>query len=214
MESLPLDIEHETHARSPLTMSVWRHLPRIHSTRDVANGRDPLLTFPRGIMSWRCVRRVSPLRNHNVQQLVHERCRSPFIGARAASQYAQTLPNLALKQSTRVMYQGFTGRVSTANAAESIAWGTNIVGGTSRREGEHLGLPLYLSVRKAVEELKPDATAVFVGAKDGQASKAIEEAIDAEIGLVVAVAEFVPLGDMLRVSFRKCGTVGESMQRC
>jgi len=99
-----------------------------------------------------------------------------------------------------VIYQGFTGRVSTANATQSIAYGTNIVGGCSRREGEHLGLPLFSSVRKAVEELKPDATAVFVGAKDGQASSAIEEAIEAEIGLVVAVAEFVPLADMLRVS--------------
>ena len=176
--------------------AVERHFPAPHSTRmhNQWTRRDASsVRTHRGIMSWRCIRHASALRGHNGH-------RSLSISARAASQYAQTLPNLALNQSTRVIYQGFTGRVSTANATESIAYGTNIVGGCSRREGEHLGLPLYSSVRKAVEELKPDATAVFVGAKDGQASSAIEEAIEAEIGLVVAVAEFVPLGDMLRVS--------------
>jgi len=156
------------------------------------------------IMSWRCTRRVYIPRGCDAHLSVSNHHHNLNISARAASSYAQTLPNLALNQSTRVIYQGFTGRVSTANAAESIAYGTNIVGGCSRREGEHLGLPLFSSVRKAVEELKPDATAVFVGAKDGQASSAIEEAIEAEIGLVVAVAEFVPLGDMLRVSLPRC----------
>jgi len=164
-------------------------------------------------MSCTCVRRVSPRISHDARLFIHDRSRK-LIGARAASQYAQTLPNLALNQSTRVIYQGFTGRVSTANAAESIAYGTNIVGGCSRREGEHLGLPLFSSVRRAVEELKPDATAVFVGANDGQASSAIEEAIEAEIGLVVAVAEFVPLGDMLRVSAKMMGVANARAESC
>ena len=48
-----------------------------------------------------------------------------------------------------------------------------------------------------MEELKPDATAVYVAAP--QAAKAIEEAIEAEIALIVAVAEHIPLHDMLRV---------------
>ena len=46
--------------------------------------------------------------------------------------------------------------------------------------------------------LKPDATAVYVAAS--QAASAIEEAIEAEVPLIVAVAEFIPLHDMLRVS--------------
>lgn len=49
-----------------------------------------------------------------------------------------------------------------------------------------------------MEQLKPDATAVYVAAH--QAPAAIEEAIEAEVPLIVAVAEHIPLHDMLRVS--------------
>jgi len=97
------------------------------------------------------------------------------------------------------MYQGFTGRVATGNAKESQAWGTNIVGGvTPGKEGEHLGLPLLPDMRRAKEELRPDATAVFVAAP--QCGKAIEDAIEAEIPLIVAVAEHIPLHDIMRVT--------------
>ncbi|KKY37176.1 putative succinylligase alpha-chain [Diaporthe ampelina] len=93
---------------------------------------------------------------------------------------------------------GFTGRQATANAHESIAWGTNIVGGvTPGKEGEHLGLPVLPSVRRAMEELKPDATGIYVPAS--KATQAIEEAIEAEVPLIVAVAEHIPLHDMLRI---------------
>jgi succinyl-CoA synthetase alpha subunit len=97
-----------------------------------------------------------------------------------------------------VIYQGFTGRVATGNAKDSIAYGTNIVGGvTPGKEGEHLGLPLLPDLRKAKEQLKPDATAVFVAAP--HCGKAIEDAIEAEIPLIVAVAEHIPLHDVMRV---------------
>ncbi len=91
---------------------------------------------------------------------------------------------------------------------------------TPGRTGEHLGLPVFPTVRsvcaarsflsgprrganisthaQAAEQLKPDATAVYVAAH--QATAAIEEAIEAEIPLIVAVAEHIPLHDMLRVS--------------
>jgi succinyl-CoA synthetase alpha subunit len=125
-------------------------------------------------------------------------CQRRYAGS-DASKYASTISKLRLTPSTRVLYQGFTGRVSTANAAASIKYGTNIVGGTTPgKSGTHLDLPLYPSVREAAEKLKPDATAVFVGAN--HAAKAIEEAVAAEIGLVVAVAEFLPVHDVLRVS--------------
>lgn len=52
-------------------------------------------------------------------------------------------------------------------------------------------------VPQAKERLKPDATAIYVAAQ--QAAGAIEEAIEAEIPLIVAVAEHIPLHDMLRV---------------
>ncbi|KAL2829556.1 succinyl-CoA synthetase-like protein [Aspergillus pseudoustus] len=112
--------------------------------------------------------------------------------------YADTLPNLKIGAHTRVLFQGFTGRQATANVKESLAWGTKIVGGVKPGvEGEHLGLPVFPSVKAAQERAKPDASAIYV--PGNQTAKAIEEAIEAEIPLVVAVAEHVPLHDILRV---------------
>lgn len=112
--------------------------------------------------------------------------------------YGATLNNLRIGAHTRVIFQGFTGRQATANAQESLAWGTNIVGGvTPGREGEHLGLPVLPTVRRAMEELRPDATGIYVPAS--RAAAAIEDALEAEIPLIVAVAEHIPLHDMLRI---------------
>lgn len=112
--------------------------------------------------------------------------------------YAATLQNLRIGSQTRVIFQGFTGRQATANAQESIAWGTNIVGGvTPGREGTHLDLPVLPTVRRAMEELRPDATGIYVPAS--AAVVAIEEAIEAEVPLIVAVAEHIPLHDMLHI---------------
>ncbi|KAL9122722.1 MAG: hypothetical protein Q9187_000722 [Circinaria calcarea] len=97
---------------------------------------------------------------------------------------------------------------ATQNARQSLEYGTKIVGGvTPGKDGEHLGLPVLPTVRavsdnlllisEAKEQLKPDATAVYVAAH--QAAAAIEEALEAEIPLIVAVAEHIPLHDLLRI---------------
>ncbi|KAI0136269.1 succinyl-CoA synthetase-like protein [Xylariales sp. AK1849] len=123
---------------------------------------------------------------------------SHFSSTPVVNNYNATLKNLKIGKKTRVIFQGFTGKQATANAKESIEWGTNIVGGvTPGREGEHLGLPVLPSVRKAVETLKPDATGIYVAAH--QATGAIVEAIEAEVPLIVAVAEHIPLHDLLRI---------------
>jgi len=114
------------------------------------------------------------------------------------SNYDDTIQNLKIGSHTRVIFQGFTGKQATANAKESIAWGTNVVGGVKPNgSGEHLGLPVLPSVRAAMEQLKPDATGIYVAAH--QATAAIEEAIEAEVPLIVAVAEHIPLHDMMRI---------------
>ena len=121
-----------------------------------------------------------------------------FSSSLSRSGYDDTVQNLRIGKHTRVMYQGFTGRVATGNAKDNIEYGTNIVGGvTPGKEGEHLGLPLLPDLKKAKEQLKPDATAVFVAAH--QCGKAIEDAIEAEIPLIVSVAEHIPLHDIMRV---------------
>lgn len=123
-----------------------------------------------------------------------------FSSYRRLQSYEDTVQNLRIGKHTRVIYQGFTGRVATGNAKDSLEYGTNIVGGvTPGKEGEHLGLPLLPDLKKAKEQLKPDATAVFVAAP--HCGKAIEDAIEAEIPLIVAVAEHIPLNDILRVCY-------------
>ncbi|TVY83387.1 Succinate--CoA ligase [ADP-forming] subunit alpha [Lachnellula suecica] len=112
--------------------------------------------------------------------------------------YEDTIGNLKIGKDTRVIFQGFTGKQATANAKESIAWGTNIVGGvTPGKNTEHLGLPVLPSVRDAMVKLKPDATGIYVAAH--QAPAAIEEAIEAEVPLIVAVAEHIPIHDIMRI---------------
>ncbi|PMD48664.1 putative succinyl-CoA synthetase subunit alpha [Hyaloscypha variabilis F] len=120
--------------------------------------------------------------------------------------YENTISNLKIGKHTRVIFQGFTGFFgqmtdiwqATANATESIEWGTNIVGGvTPGKNGEHLGLPVLPTVREAMEKLKPDATGIYVAAH--QAPGAIEEAIEAEIPLIVTVAEHIPIHDIMRI---------------
>ncbi|BFZ53999.1 hypothetical protein PYCC9005_001030 [Savitreella phatthalungensis] len=106
---------------------------------------------------------------------------------------------LDLDRHTRVVYQGFTGRQATINARDTIAYGTNVVGGVSPGKGgqRHLELPVFNTIREAVADVDPDVSAVFVPA--AKAADAIIAAIQAQIPLVVAVMEGVPIHDMLRV---------------
>ena len=121
-----------------------------------------------------------------------------FSSSTRRNGYDDTIQNLKIGKDTRVIFQGFTGKLATANAKESIEWGTNVVGGVKPNgSGEHLGLPVLPSVRAAMEQLKPDATGIYVAAH--QATAAIEEAIEAEVPLIVAVAEHIPLHDIMRV---------------
>ncbi|GAO46379.1 hypothetical protein G7K_0610-t1 [Saitoella complicata NRRL Y-17804] len=113
-----------------------------------------------------------------------------------------TIKNLKIDENTRIVYQGFTGKQATVNAQQTIDYGTKVVGGVSPNKGgsgaTHLGLPVFKTIEEAARELKPHATAVFVPALS--AAGAIEAAIEAEIPLIVSVAEHVPIHDMLRIN--------------
>ncbi|KAK1981202.1 succinate-CoA ligase [Colletotrichum cereale] len=115
------------------------------------------------------------------------------------SPYDNTIGNLQIDKNTRVIYQGFTGKAATKNAKDTIEYKTNVVGGVSPGKGgqPHLGLPVFDTVEEAMKNVKPHASAVFVPAQF--AAGAIIEAIEAEVPLVVSVAEHVPLHDMARV---------------
>jgi len=124
---------------------------------------------------------------------------APFSSSSTCNGYDDTIHNLKIGAGTRVLLQGFTGKLATVNAKESMDWGTNVVGGVKPNgAGEHLGKPVLPSVRAAMAQLKPDVTGIYVTAH--QAAAAIEEAIEAEVPLIVAVAEHIPLHDIMRVS--------------
>ncbi|KAE9570774.1 hypothetical protein CGMCC3_g13269 [Colletotrichum fructicola] len=132
-------------------------------------------------------------------QFGNVRMRFSTSSAKQRSYEEDTIANLKIDGNTRVIYQGFTGRAATLNAKDTIEYGTNVVGGVSPGKGgkDHLGLPVFDTVKEAMDKVKPHASAVFVPAQF--AANAITEAIEAEIPLVVSVAEHVPVHDMARV---------------
>ncbi|KAF0316732.1 succinate-CoA ligase [Colletotrichum asianum] len=132
-------------------------------------------------------------------QFGNVRVRFSTSSANQKSYEEDTIANLRIDGNTRVIYQGFTGRAATSNAKDTIEYGTNVVGGVSPGKGgkDHLGLPVFDTVKEAMDKVKPHASAVFVPAQF--AASAITEAIEAEVPLVVSVAEHVPVHDMARV---------------
>lgn len=106
---------------------------------------------------------------------------------------------ILIDKNTRVICQGFTGSQGTFHSEQALAYGTQLVGGVSPNKGgtTHLGLPVFNTVREAVEKTGATATIIYVpasGCKD-----AILEAIDAGIQLIVCITEGIPTLDMLVV---------------
>ena len=106
---------------------------------------------------------------------------------------------ILITEKTRVIVQGFTGRIGAFHAADMIKYGTNVVGGvTPGRGGEsHLDRPLFNTVREAVEATGAEASLVFV--PPPFAADAIMEAADAGIKTAVCVTDGIPSQDMMRV---------------
>ncbi|MDG6369192.1 succinate--CoA ligase subunit alpha [Glaesserella parasuis] len=110
--------------------------------------------------------------------------------------------SILINKDTKVICQGFTGGQGTFHSQQALNYGTQLVGGVSPGKGgtTHLGLPVFNTVREAVEATGATATVIYVpapGCKD-----AILEAIDAGIQLVVCITEGIPTLDMLQVKQR------------
>ena len=107
--------------------------------------------------------------------------------------------SVLVNSNTRVICQGFTGQQGTFHSQQALDYGTRLVGGITPGKGgsEHLGLPVFNTVRDAVDSTGADASMIFV--PPPFAADAILEAADAGIKVIVAITEGIPVLDMLRV---------------
>jgi len=107
--------------------------------------------------------------------------------------------SILVNKNTKVICQGFTGKQGTFHSEQAIAYGTKMVGGVTPGKGGqvHLGLPVFNTVRAAVQETGATATMIYVPAPF--AADSILEAAAAGIKVIACITEGIPVRDMRKV---------------
>ena len=107
--------------------------------------------------------------------------------------------SVLINKNTKVICQGFTGSQGSFHSEQAIKYGTQMVGGVTPKKGgqEHLGLPVFNSVKEAKDNTDANATVIYV--PPPFAAGAIIEAINADMELIVCITEGVPVLDMMQV---------------
>ena len=115
--------------------------------------------------------------------------------------------SILINKDTKVICQGFTGGQATQHCVQCIDYGTQLVGGVTPGKGgqTHLDLPVFNSVKEAVDQTSATASIIFVPARFCKAS--ILEAAESGISLIICITEGIPTIDMLEVKVR-CDNLG------
>ncbi len=120
--------------------------------------------------------------------------------------------SVLVNKDSKIIVQGFTGSEGTFHAGQMIDYGTNIVGGVTPGKGgqEHLGKPVFNTVKEAVDKAGADTTIIFV--PPAFAADAIMEAADAGIKVIITITEGIPVADMIKASAyienKECRLIG------
>lgn len=106
---------------------------------------------------------------------------------------------ILINENTRIIVQGFTGKIGSFHAQDMINYGSNVVGGITPGKGgqTHLGLPVFNTVKEAVNQASAEASIIFV--PPAFAADSIMEAADAGIKYCVAITDGIPTQDMMTV---------------
>ena len=107
--------------------------------------------------------------------------------------------SVLVNASSKIICQGITGSQGTFHTEQCIEYGTQIVGGVTPGRGgqEHLGVPVFNSVKEAKESIEFEVSMIFVPPKF--AADAIIAAIEVEVGLIVCITEGIPVQDMIQI---------------
>ncbi|GGX64199.1 succinyl-CoA synthetase subunit alpha [Litorimonas cladophorae] len=107
--------------------------------------------------------------------------------------------SVLINKDTKVITQGMTGKTGTFHTEQAMEYGTRMVGGVTPGKGgtTHLGLPNFDTVAEAKHATGATATVVYVPPRF--AADSILEAIDAEMELIIAITEGIPVSDMIPV---------------
>ena len=120
--------------------------------------------------------------------------------------------SVLVNKDSKIIVQGFTGSEGTFHATQMIEYGTNVVGGVTPGKGgtTHLDRPVFNTVKDAVEVAGADTSIIFV--PPAFAADAIMEAAEADIKVIIAITEGIPVADMIKaydyIQGKDCRLVG------
>ena len=104
-----------------------------------------------------------------------------------------------IDKNTKIIIQGFTGKMGSFHAEEMIKYGSNVVGGVTPGKGgiKHLNLPVFNTVKEAVNKTGATASILFV--PPAFAADSAMEAADAGVKICVAIVDGIPSHDMINL---------------